>query len=305
MKLIGIISLPSRPTGELSLALSTMTLKRLLPFIFLLSPGFVCAQDMIITQYGDTLNNKIIFSTKRYLFYVDSTYYGRYSVHGINKKRVENFQMNAFRVDRNTMMMNQRAQDVMGNSFMLQGGIQLGFLPFFADSGDPSTWKRFLADLRIGFSYNASVYLRMRPHSLVGIFVDDFHSSAFAEKLDIPEDNGTVQHLENVKSTISMFQVGPEFMIFLDSKKFKQFFILSGGLGFTRFNWSWRAGSNSREDYNASGVGLRVYVAKTWAVGKTLIVGPNFKFQVAGLADGYGFAGVVPRLNLGLTVLVH
>ena len=102
-----------------------------------------------------------------------------------------------------------------------------------------------------------------------------------------------------------MLQFGPEFMLFRDFKKFKRFLILQGGIGYAQFNWGWRAGSNSRENYRASGLGLRISVAQTWAMGKTLIIGPNFKFQIVAVADEYGFAGIIPRANLGLTVLLH
>ena len=260
---------------------------------------------MIITQYGDTLNKKIIFSTKRYLFYVDSNYYGKQYVKGIKKRRVETSQMNAYKVDRNTMMMNQRAQDVMGNAYMLLGGLQLGFLPLFVDSGATPSWRKFVGDLRLGFSYNGSFLLRVRPHTFIGVFVDDFHSSAFAEKLEVPDGNGVIQHLQNIKSSISMFQVGPEFMLFRDSKKFKHFFLISAGIGYSQFNWSISAANRNSETWKTSGIGIRGSISKTWAIGRTFIVGPNFKFQIAGVADQYGFAGIVPRLNLGLTVLAH
>jgi|GEM_PF-5851652 len=263
------------------------------------------AQDMILTQYGDTINKKVIYSTKRYLFYVDSNYYGKYYVKGIRKSRIVTSQMNAYKVDRHTAMMNQRAKDVMGNPYMIQGGMQLGFLPIPVDSESTSSYKKFIQDLRLGFSFNVSFLLRMRPHTLIGIFIDDFHSNAFAEKLDIPDNSGVIQHLQNIKSSISMFQVGPEFVLFKDSKKFKHFFIVSGGIGYSRFNWNISAANRSSENYRAAGVGIRGSIAQTWALGKTFIVGPNFKFQLAAIADQYGLAGIVPRLNLGVTVLVH
>ena len=281
-----------------------MKLKHLLLLIFLSSLS-AQAQDMIITQYGDTMNNKIIYSTKRYLFYVDSNYYGKYFVKGIKKKRMTESKMNVYKVDRNTAMMNQRAQDVMGNAFMLQGGIQLGFIPLPVDSESTSSWKKFIGDLRLGLSYNGSFLMRMRPHSFIGIFIDDFHSSAFAEKLDIPDGSGVIQHLQNIKSSISMFQFGPEFLLFRDSKKFKHFFIVSGGIGYTRFRWNISAANRSSESFTASGVGIRGSIAKTWAIGKSFIVGPNFKFQLAILGNEDGLAGGVLRSNLGLTVLVH
>jgi len=263
------------------------------------------AQDVIITQFGDTINKKIIYSTKRYLFYVDTNYYGKYFVKGIKKRRITSSQMNAYRVDRNAAMMNQRAQDVMGNAFMLQGGAQLGFLPLPVDSESTSSWKKFIGDLRFGFSYNGSFLLRMRPHSFIGIFIDDFHSNAFAEKLEVPDAAGVIQHLQNIKSSISMFQLGPEFLFFKDSKKFKHFFIISGGIGYTRFRWNISAANRTSESYTASGLGIRGSIAKTWALGNTFIVGPNFKFQLGVLADQDGLAGSVARINLGLTVLVH
>ena len=202
--------------------------------------------------------------------------------------------------------MNQRARDVMGNAFMLQGGIQLGFLPLFADSTDPSSWKKFLGDLRICFSYNVSIYLRMRPHSLIGLVIDDSHSSAFASKLEIPQgENKPPINATDVKSSIGMFYFGSEYMFFKDSKKFRHFFILSGGVGYTRFNWVIRPGNSPGFNYKATGIGVRFSVAKTWAVGRTIIIGPNFKFIIAGIADESGFAGIVPRVNLGLSVLLH
>ena len=272
--------------------------------LFLVS-SFVRAQDMMITQFGDTLNKKIIYSTKRYLFYADSNFYGRHFVKGIKKNRLAGSRMNAYRVDRNTAMMNQRAQEVMGNSFMLQGGIQLGFIPIPVDSESTKSWRQFISDLRFGFSYNGEFLLRMRPHSFIGVFIDDFRSSAFAEKLDVPDANGTLQHLQNIKSSISMLQAGPEFLLFRDSKKFRHFFIISGGVAFTQFSWKISAANRTSETYRASGIGIRGSIAKTWALGRTLIVGPNFKFQTAILADESGLAGSVARVNLGLTVLAH
>ncbi len=260
---------------------------------------------MIITQFGDTMNKKIIFSTKRYMFYADSNYYGKHYIKAIKKRRITESKMNVYRVDRLTTMMNQRAMDVMGNAFMLQGGIQLGFIPLPVDSESTPSWKKFIGDLRFGFSYNGSFLYRMRPHSFIGVFVDDFHSSAFAEKLDIPDGGGVIQHLQNIKSSISMLQIGPEFLLFRDSKKYKRFFLISGGLGYTQFRWNISAANRSSETFKASGLGIRGTISKTWALGRTLIVGPNFKFQLAILGNQDGLAGAVARLNLGLTVLIH
>jgi hypothetical protein len=102
-----------------------------------------------------------------------------------------------------------------------------------------------------------------------------------------------------------MLHLGPEFMLFRDFKKFRRFLVISGGIGFTQFNWSWRAGSNSRENYHALGIGIRGSISQMWAISNSLIIGPNFKFQIAAIGDEYGFAGIIPRLNLGLSVLLH
>jgi len=278
---------------------------RYLLFLFLFTTIYVQAQDIIVTQYGDTLDKKIISSTKRYLFYLDSTYYGKYRVKGMKKRNITEFKMNAYRVDRNTAMINQRALEVMGNAFMLQGGLQLSFLPLFADSTDPSSWKSFLADLRIGFSYNVSFHIRMRPHSFIGVVLDDDHSSAFSSTLDLPQSNNTLIHLTDVKSTIGMFYLGPEYMLFLDSKKFTHFFVVSGGVGYARFNWVVKPGNSPSLNYRATGFGVRASISKTWAIGRTIIIGPNFKFVVAGVEDEYHNAIVVPRINLGLSLLLH
>ncbi|CAN5498093.1 hypothetical protein BH11BAC1_BH11BAC1_20630 [soil metagenome] len=278
---------------------------RYLVFLFLFFALSAHAQDVIVTQYGDTINKKIIYSTKRYLFYVDSNYYGKYFVKGIKKSRMTSSQMNVYKVDRQTAMMNQRAQDVMGNAFMLQGGVQVSYTPFIPDSNATSSEKDFLRHLSIGISYNASFHLRMRPHSFIGVVIDGNQNSAFAEKLELRDASGTINYYTNIKMALGMLYFGPEFMLFRDSKKFKSFFILSAGLGYTRFDWSVRAGAQSPETLRLSGLGIRISVAKTWAIGRTIILGPNIKFvnAIAGSSD----AGIVmiPRLNLGLTILVH
>lgn len=281
-----------------------MKLKYLLLISFLFSIS-ARAQDMIVSEYGDTLNKKIIFSTKRYLFYVDSTYYGKYYVRGINKKRIADSKMNAYKVDRYTMMMNERARNVMGNPYMIQGGVHVSYTPFFPDSDATSSEKKFYRNLSFGISYNLSFHLRMRPHSFIGIVIDDNRCKSFAEKLELKNDNGTTAYLENITATLSMTYVGPEYMLFIDSRKFTSFFMLAAGIGYTHVKWSVSALNRSAETYEPEGLGIRISIAKTWAIGKTFIVGPNFKFLNAIAGDRQlGFV-VIPRVNLGLTVLVH
>src|SRR5436190_22188412 len=108
--------------------------------IFLLfTSSFAGAQDMIITQYGDTLNHKIIYSTKKYLFYIDSTYSGKYFVEAARKSRLTESKINHYKVDRYTAMVNERGRAVMGNPYMLEGGIQVSYTPFIPDSDATSS----------------------------------------------------------------------------------------------------------------------------------------------------------------------
>jgi hypothetical protein len=262
-------------------------------------------QDMIITQYGDTLNKKVIYSTKRYLFFVDSTFYGKHYVRGIKKTRILESKMNAYKVDRYTTEMNERGRAVMGNPYMLQAGIQVSYTPFIPDSDATSSEKDFFRKLSLGFSYNASFHLRMRPHSFVGVVIDDNRNRSFAEKLDIRNENGTIAHLQNITATLSMTYVGIEYLLFADSRKFKSFFIISGGVGYAHAKWKISALSRPAEIYELQGAGLRISIAKTWAITKSIIIGPNFKFvnAIAGSRE-YGLA-MIPRVNLGLSVLVH
>lgn len=282
-----------------------MKFRYLLLFFFLFIASFAEAQDVIITQFGDTLNKKVIYTTKRYMFYVDSSYYGKYFVRGINKKRITESRMNLYKVDRSTAMMNQRAQDVMANAFMLQGGAQISYTPFIPDSNATSSEKDFLRQLSVGFSYNVSFHYRLRPHSFIGIVIDGNHNSAFAEKLELRDATGSIIHYVNIKMALGMLYIGPEFLLFRDSKKFKHFFILSAGLGYTRFDWSIRAGAQSPEALRLSGVGIRISVAKTWAIGRTVILGPNIKFVNAIAGSRNQGLIMIPRLNLGLSVLLH
>ena len=259
---------------------------------------------MIITQFGDTLNKKIIFSTKRYMFYVDSNYYGKYFIKAIKKRRMTESKMNVYRVDRNTAMMNQRAMDVMGNAFMLQGGVHLAITPYLPDSNATESEKQFFRDLQLGYSFNASAYLRIRPHSLVGIVVDNFHSSAFISKLDFHDGNGNIQHATDVKATLNLLYIGPEYMLFRDSKQFKHFFMMSFGAGYARFMETGRVGTNENS-FSAGGGGIRFSLSKTWAIGSSLIIGPNFKFVIPILADHRVIIGAFPHFDLGLSILIH
>jgi hypothetical protein len=281
-----------------------MKLKHLLLISFLFSLS-AAAQDMIITQYGDTLNKKIIFSTKRYLFYADSNNYGKHFVRGIKKSRIQESQMNEYKVDRYTMMMNERARDVMGNPYMVEGGVQVSYTPFIPDSNATSSEKKFYKSLSVGISYNISFHLRLRPHSFIGIVIDDNRSRAFAEKLDIMNDDGTIAHLENITASLRMFYVGPEFTLFIDSRKYKSFFVLSGGIGYAHVKWSVSALNRPAEVYDPAGIGIRISAAKTWAVSRSFILGPNVKIvnAIAGSKD-LGIV-MIPRINIGLTVLVH
>jgi len=260
---------------------------------------------MIITQYGDTLNHKIIYSTKRYLFYIDSTYNGKYFVTGIKKLRITESKINAYKVDRYTAMMNERGRASMGNPYMLGAGIQVSYTPFFPDSDATPSEKDFYQTLSVGFSYNLSFHLRVRPHSFVGVVIDDNRNRSFAEKLDIRTESGMIAHLENITATLGMTFIGAEYTLFLESNKFKSFFIISGSVGYARAKWKVSALNRPSDVYDLQGAGFRVSISQTWAITKSLIIGPNFKFinAIAG-SNEYGAANI-PRINLGLTVLVH
>jgi len=271
----------------------------------MLTSAFACAQDMIVTEFGDTLNKKVIYSTKRYLFYIDSTYTGKYYVKGIKKSRIAESKLNAYKVDRYTAMMNERGRSVMGNPYMLQAGVQISYTPFIPDSDATSSEKDFYRKLSVGLSYNISFHLRMRPHSFIGVVFDDNRNKSFAEKLDIKTESGVIAHLENITATLGMTYVGPDFLLFIDSRKFRSFFTLSGGLGYVHAKWKVSALNRPADVYELEGIAMRVSIAQTWAISKSVIIGPNFKFvnAIAGSND-YGTANI-PRVNLGLTVLVH
>ena len=275
-------------------------------FICLLfSSSFACAQDMIITKYGDTLNHKIIYSTKRYLFYIDSTYSGKYFVEGVKKNRLTESKINVYKVDRYTAMLNERGRSAMGNPYMLEGGIQISYTPFIPDSNATSSEKDFYGRLSVGISYNLAFHLRFRPHSLLGVVFDDNRNRSFAEKLDIRIDNGSIAHLENITATLAMTYIGAEYMLFVDSKKFKSFFTVAGGIGYARARWKISALNRPSDVYDFQGVAMRMTVSKTWAVTKSLIIGPNFKFVNAIVGSNELGTTNIPRVNLGLTVYVH
>jgi hypothetical protein len=279
---------------------------RLLVLLFiLLAPGLVKAQDVITTIYGDTLHNKIIYSTKRYLFYVDSTSYGKYFVRGIKKTRIADSEMNVYKADRYLAEINERARDVMANPYMLQGGVQVSYIPFIPDSEATTSEKKFYRKLSVGISYNLSFHYRVRPYSFIGIVFDDNRNTAFADKLDIKDESGDTIHLESIEATLSMTYIGPEFMMFRSFNKFKSFFTLSGGIGYARAKWSIKSPSRSKETIDFSGFGIRISASRLWAVGRTFIIGPNAKFVNVLAGDKEAGLVMIPRLNLGVTVLLH
>src|SRR6187200_1011298 len=126
-----------------------MKFRNLLVFL-VISSSFAHAQDMIISTYGDTLNKKIIYSTKRYLFYIDSTYSGKYYVEGVRKSRIAESKINHYKVDRYTAMVNERGRSSMGNPYMLEGGVQVSYTPFIPDSDATSSEKDFYGRLSVG-----------------------------------------------------------------------------------------------------------------------------------------------------------
>jgi hypothetical protein len=277
----------------------------LLLFFLLAITTLARAQDMIITQYGDTLNKKVIYSTKRYLFVVDSTFRGKYFIKGIKKSRITEEKMNAYKVDRYTAMMNERGRGVMGNPYMLQAGLHVSYTPFIPDSDATSSEKNFYQKLSVGFSYNLSFHLRMRPHSFLGVVIDDNRNKSFAEKLDIKTDNGSIAHLENITATLGMTYIGAEYLLFIDSRKFKNFFTIAGGIGYAHAKWKISALNRPADVYDFQGGAMRISISYNWAITKSLIIGPNFKLVNAIVeSSDYGVVNI-PRVNLGLNVFIH
>lgn len=273
-------------------------------FLLFLS-SFSMAQDMLITKYGDTLNHKIIYSTKRYIFYIDSTYRGKYFVEGVKKNRIIETKINHYKVDRYTAMVNERGRAVMGNPYMLEGGMHVSYTPFIPDSNATSSEKDFYGRLSVGFSYNLAFHLRFRPHSFLGVVFDDNRNKSFADKLDIRLENGTIANLENITATLAMTYIGVEYMLFTESNKFKSFFTVSGGLGYARARWKIAALNRPADVYDFQGVAIRMTISKTWSITKSLIIGPSFKFVNAIVGSNEVGTTNIPRVNLGLTLYVH
>ena len=260
---------------------------------------------MIVNKYGDTLNKKIIYSTKRYLFFIDSTYSGKYFVEGVRKSRIAETKINHYKVDRYTAMVNERGRSAMGNPYMLEGGAQVSYTPFIPDSDATSSEKDFYGRLSVGFSYNLAFLLRFRPHSFVGVVFDDNRNRSFAEKLDIKTDNGVIAHLENITATLAMTYIGVEYKFFAETRKFKSFFTMSGGLGYARARWKISALNRPADIYDFQGVAMRLTISKTWSITKSLIIGPTFKLVNAIVGSSELGTTSIPRVNLGLTIYVH
>jgi len=275
-------------------------------FVFLLFCSTISrAQDLIVTHYGDTLNKKIIYSTKKYLFYIDSTYYGKYYVTGIRKSRITESKINAYKVDRYTAMMNERGRSTMGNPYMLEAGMHVSYTPFIPDSNATSSERDFYGKLSVGFSYNLSFHLRFRPHSFLGVVFDDNRNRSFAEKLDIRLENGSIAYLENITATLAMTYIGAEYMLFVESNKFKSFFTVAGGIGYARAKWKISALNRPSDVYDFQGIAIRMTISKSWAITKSIIIGPSFKFVNAIVGSSEAGSTNIPRVNLGLTVYVH
>src|SRR6185503_9711669 len=99
-------------------------IKRLLLIVFLLPfCSSLKSQDLIATSYGDTLNVKVIYSTKRYLFYIDKGYNGKHRIRPIKKSRIEAVKMNSFQAEKEEVEVFERARSTMASFGMIQGGL--------------------------------------------------------------------------------------------------------------------------------------------------------------------------------------
>jgi hypothetical protein len=142
--------------------------------------------------------------------------------------------------------------------------MNVSYTPFIPDSDATSSEKDFYGKLSVGFSYNLSFHLRFRPHSFLGVVFDDNRNRSFAEKLDIKTESGTIAHLENITATLGMTYVGVEYLLFVESNKFKNFFTLGAGLGYARAKWKLSALNRPSDVYEFQGIAMRASISHTW-----------------------------------------
>lgn len=268
------------------------------------------AQDLIVSNYGDSINARILMSTKRYLFFIDKSYSGKYRIRPIKKSRVESVERNHFPKNPQDEVVFERARQTMASFGMIQGGFNFAFVPAVLQQDDPSSYKAFIHDLMTGYAYNVSLYLRRRPRTLIGIAIDNFSSSAYSSKLEF-KDQGQIFTLTDVRYRISQLYVGPEMMFFRDSRAFKNFFSMSFGLGYAKFRQNLRVGFAS-DQLESKGGGFRFSITKSWTLTRSLLIGGNAKLLYTILGNRVDVPG--PRdvqlfpfahLDFGISLMLH
>ena len=285
-----------------------MTFRLFLFTLMFFAAASASSQDLIVSNYGDSINARILMSTKRYLFFIDKSYSGKYRIRPIKKSRVESMERNHFPKNSEDEVVFERARLTMASFGMIQGGFNFAFVPAVLQQDDPSSYKAFIRDLMTGYAYNVSLYLRRRPRTLIGIAVDNFSSSAYSSKLEF-RDQGQLFTLTDVRYRINQLYIGPEMMFFRDSRAFKSFFSMSFGLGYAKFRQNLRVGFAS-DELDSRGGGFRFSVTKSWTLTRSLLIGGNaiLVYTILGnRVDGPPDVQLFPfaHLDVGLSVLLH